>query len=170
MPKFLTPEVAEAAVTMVTNGVFLSDAMKERSKRQMLHIVVLAPSVVDAREEDYPEWPDYPIKPALLFEKSIGDKEAWPFPFDNIARCKAQQLWRGQNSDGNTDSVPHLLFADDTPFWGGVKRHGLVVASSGTQAYFDQMISGMVADALKAFGRHAFEESDDKKNGNIFLS
>lgn len=166
-PKFLTKETANHIVNMLMFGIF--DSMDDVLKRKQLHIVILVPSVEDASADDYPDWPDYPIKPAVLYEHSVGDKGSWPYPFDNIAKCKALQLWRGQNTDGNTDSVAHLLFPDDTPFWGGVKRHGLVVACSGVQPYFDQMFAGMIADALKAFGRHAWEESDDKKEGLTFI-
>ncbi|AVA26517.1 hypothetical protein NXC24_PC02091 (plasmid) [Rhizobium sp. NXC24] len=49
----------------------------------------------------------------------------------------------------------------------GVKRHG-IIACSCVQAHFDLMISGMVADAIKAFARHHFENSDDFQGGTPF--
>lgn len=166
-PKFLTVPTASAITDMVLNAVMFSGQLP--LMRQMCHIVVLVPAVEDAREADYPDFPNYPIRPCILYERSIGEEE-WPHEFDNIARCKAQQLWRDQNTDGQTDSNAHLLFPDDTPYWGGVKRHGIVVACSGVQPWFDQMISGMIADALKAVGRELFEISDDKARGASFLT
>jgi len=167
-PKYLTREVAKTVVEMVLNGFMFPDKMDRILSRKMCHIVVLAPSVEDARKASYPDWPNYPVTPICIFETSIS-KEVWPHEFDVIARCKAQQLWQGQNIDGNTDSIPHLLFPDNTPYWGGVKRHGIVVACSGIQPYFDQMFSGMIADGIKAFARFNFENSDDKKKGRNFL-
>lgn len=169
-PRYLTQAVAEEATDVVLGAVMFGDSqMRDRFSRIMCHVVVLVPSVEDVREAGYPDWPDYPIKPAVIYERSVEDAEPWPYPFDEIARCKAQQLWRGQNTDGNTDSMPHLLFPDDTPYWGGVKRHGFVVACSGVQPYFDQMISGMIADMIKALARHEWEISDDKSEGHSFI-
>lgn len=169
-PKFLTHEVAERAVNLVFNGIFYNGMLNHMLNRRVGHIVVMVPSVEDARVEDYSKWPNYPIEPFLLYEDSIGDKDQWTSKYDEIARSKAQQLWREQNTDGNTDCMPHLLFPDDTPYWGGVKRHGFVVAFSGVQSYFDQMISGMVADAIKAIARFEFEKSADKTQKKAFLT
>jgi hypothetical protein len=170
-PKYLTREIAKEAVETVIDAMMNGNPpMRDRLKQRMCHIVVIVPSVEDVRAEDYPEWLNYQVTPNVLYEKSVGDKGSWPDEFDNIARGKALQLWRGQNFDGNTDSVAHLLFPDDTLYWGGVYRHGVVVTCSGVQPYFDQMISGMVADMIKALARHAFEESDDKKEGRSFLA
>jgi hypothetical protein len=169
-PKFLPKELAEMTVRMVIDGLFTPPFARDLFKRHMLHVVILVPSIEDRRDENFSNYPDYPIKPTVLYEHSLGDKEEWPWAFDEIARSKALQLWRGQNTDGNTDSMPHLLFPDDTPYWGGVKRHGLVVACSGVQSYFDQMIAGMIADALKALGHHMWELSADKKDDLIFIT
>lgn len=164
-PKFLPKEMVRTVVDMVLDGFMFDKRMDSILSRKMCHIVVLVPSVTDVHEAGH-----HPITPFPIFEKSVGNPDEWPRKFDDIARCKAQQLWRGQNTDGNTDSVPHLLFSDDTPFWGGVRRHGIVVACSGVQPYFDQMISGMIADALKAFGRFRFEASDDNAKNRDFLA
>lgn len=169
-PKYLTREMVARVVDIVLRGLVFSEGMDKILDGRMCHVVVLVPSVEDAREAGYPNWPNYPVTPFPIYERFVGDKQQWAYDFENIARCKAQQLWRGQNTDGNTDAMPHLLFPDDTPFWGGVKRHGIVVACSGFQPYFDQMLSGMIADAIKAFARFAFENSDDKKKGRSFLA
>ncbi len=169
-PKFLTPEVIGGAADIVMSGVFYNSRLDGViKKKRMGHLVVLVPSIEDARGPNYANWPNYPITPHCIFEQSYGDRREWTSEYDIIARCKAQQLWRGQNTDGNTDIMPHLLFLDDTRYWGGVKRHGLVVAFSGVQSYIDQMISGMVADALKALGRHMYEIGDDVAEKRAFL-
>jgi hypothetical protein len=166
-PKFLTADVAQVAVKMAKLAMSYSPMVNMLS-RQMFHIVVLVPSMVDDRAEDYPSWPNYAIEPHLLYDESVGDKEKWPHKFDDIAQCKALQLWHDRNDD-RTDSMPHLLFPGDTPYWGGVKRRGIVVACSGVQPYFDKMISGIVADMSVAIAYHEWMTSDDKKSGVDFL-
>ncbi len=173
IPKFLTRDIAAQVSTQVLNATLLNDdrhSFGYMIKRQEGHLVILVPSMEDVREADYPNWPNYPVSPYLLHEQSVGEKSDWAYPFDEIARCKALQLWQGRNDDGQTDSNAHLLFPNDTPYWGGVKRHGLVVAFSGVQPWFDQMISGMTADMLKAVGRELFEISDDSIKERSFLS
>ena len=195
LPKFLTPDVAAFAIKSVLHGIqgscispFVNAAIRSVPLRRrvcdickcsviMCHTVVLVPTMKDERAEDYPSWPTYQLHAQLLHEHSEhksckagsnSSDNVWPYKFDDIARCKSLQLWHDRNY-GGTDIVPHLLFPGDTPFWGGVKRNGIVVATSGVQPYFDKMISGMVADMCVALAYHAWLKSDDKKNDVNFL-
>jgi len=141
-PKFLTKEVAQFAVEQ---ALLVIRSMAGILNRQMCHIIVLVPS-----RDDSGEYPNYPIEPYVLYEYSLGDDmTAWNKNYVDIAQCKALQLWQDRNDD-RTDCMPHLLFPGDTPFWGGVKRHGIVVACSGFQPHFDKMVAGMVADVCIA--------------------
>ncbi len=160
-PKFLTAELAKLAVSQVFDVVFRG-AMSNLASGKMGHIVIIVPAMKDERAEDYPSWPDYPLHPYPLYEQSLGEPSAWKYDYMSIARCKALQLWHGRNDD-RTDCVPHLLFPGDTPFWGGVKRRGIVVAFSGVQPYFDKMISGMVADMCVGLAHHTWMVSADKR-------
>ncbi|MES2953497.1 MAG: hypothetical protein V4674_02965 [Patescibacteria group bacterium] len=162
-PKFLTVENARVIVPLVLNTTL---RLSPVFKRKDCHIVILVPEMKDDRATDYRGWPDYPITPAVLHEHSEGDPEKWEYKYKDIARCKALQLWDGRN-DGGTDIQPHLLFAGDTPFWGGVKRHGIVVAMSGVQPHFDRMVSGMIADMLVGYAYHDWMESSDKKDDEL---
>jgi len=72
----------------------------------------------------------------------------------------ALQLWHGRNDD-RTDRIPHLLFPGDTPCWGGVKRHGIVVTCSGFQPHFGKMFSGMVADMCIGLSYNAWDQTKD---------
>ena len=190
LPKFLTPDIAEFAIKSILHGIkhsgissFVGVGICSVPIRRrvcdvcklsviMCHTVVLVPAMKDERAEDYPSWPAQ-----LLYEHSEhkncaagpnASENVWPRKFDDIARCMALQLWHDRNYDG-TDIVPHLLFPGDTLFWGGVKRHGIVVATSGVQPYFDRMISGMVADMCIAMAHHAWLESVDQKGNVSFL-
>ena len=163
-PKFLTLEIANLAVSLAVNTVFDGAVISSLINRKMCHVIVLAP----AMEEGV--WPNCTVKPFALCERSFGQAYMWPYPFDRIARCKALQLWYGRN-DGGTDCQPHLLFPGDTPFWGGVKRQGIVVACSGIQPHFDRMIAGMVADLCIGMAYDAWMTSADlKDDGLCFLT
>ncbi|KUM26651.1 hypothetical protein AU467_20140 [Mesorhizobium loti] len=169
-PKYLTREIAEAAVSLVIREVLHDKRMYGIVNGHMCYVVILVPSVKKGRQVDDVNWPDNPITPHCLYEIGIGDRTDWSYEFDRIARNKALQLWRGQSFEGNTDPMPHLLFSNDTPFWGGVKRHGIVVAVSGVQSFFDEMLSGMIADTIRGLACFHFEKGGDKREGNSFLS
>ncbi len=149
-PKFLTEEVAKQAMEEI--GLHHMSITSIPLKRMMCHVVILVPAMFTGGK--YPE--DYRIEPRLLYERSFA-KEQWERDYTEIARCKALQLWHNRNDD-RTDCMPHLLFPGDTPYWGGVKRQGIVVACSGVQPYFDKMISGMVADTCIALAYHHYAE------------
>lgn len=165
LPKFLTKEVGLAAIRYVITPLLLSDSVP--LKRKECHAAILVPSMKDDRPS-YPSYPNYIVEPYLLAEESFGDKSNWEYPYDSIAQCKGLQLWHDRNDD-QTDIMPHLLFPGDTPYWGGVKRHKIVVAVSGFQPYFDKMISGMIADMCKGMAYHAWMTSEDKEKGLSFL-
>lgn len=161
-PKFLTAEIARTAVEEVIRGLTGPDALSKLFKRQAFHIVVLGPSMKDDLNTDYAGWPAYQIQPALIYEHSVGkDEGLWTDKYDDVAKCKALQLWHGRQ-DGGTDILPHLLFPGDTIYWGGVKREGIVVAVSGVQPWFDRMIAGLVADMIIGLSYDAWMRSNDK--------
>lgn len=167
-PKYLTEEVAQRAVNHALSSAFVS--FSELMKRRHCHIVVLVQAMEDAREAEYPNWPNYPTEAYALYQRSVA-KEDWEHPYDKIAMCKALQLWTDRNTDGRTSSVPHLLFPSDTPWWGGAKREGIVVACSGVQPHFDQMISNLTIDVMVALAHDAYENDDErKKPGTDFLT
>lgn len=170
-PKFLTSTLTEAAVNLVIRGVLYNPLLNAVAKEHRVgYIVVLAPSIDATTLRFTPSAASRPsIEPVCIFEQGFGERQRWTNDYDDIAHSKAIQLWHGQNVDGNCDVMPHLLFPGDTPFWGGVFRHGIVVAFSGDKPYIDQMISGMVADTIKAFAQLHFAESEEKKLKQAFL-
>ena len=164
-PTFLTKEVADLAIQTVLNAVFdVNGGIDILLDRRMCHIDVLVPST----QHDDDRWMPRQIEPLLLHEHSVSPDE-WPHGFGLIARSKATELWDGQN-DGRTDCQPHLLFSGDTPFWGGVKREGIVVACSGIQPHFDRMIASMIADMCVALAYNAWKISEDNARGVDFLT
>lgn len=156
-PKYITKEVCEAAVHLALRAV-----MEEGSslhgvvRQQFCHISILVPGM-ENEGRTYPEWP---IHPVLIYEEKVGDTTEWKGEYDQIAQFKALQLWHDRNDEKPGINV-QLLFPGDTIYWGGVKRHGIVVTCSGIQPYFDQLIAGIVADTIKAMCQYAYATSGD---------
>lgn len=166
-PKFLPQEIAEQVISATVNCVFDSyNQYSSRIQRQHLCVIILVPKM--KVDDSVCIYPHYPIIPHELICKTFGDINIWEHSYSEIARCKAFQLWYDR-ATGGCENVPHLLFHNDTPFWGGVKREGIVVATSGLEPYFDRMISGMVADGCIAMARHWWETSPEKKEDKEFL-
>jgi hypothetical protein len=166
-PKFLTEDNAAFAAKFVLTRLLEEKTAQfsliEPGRKLECYIVVLVPSMEDDNANGRAKWPNYFIKPHCIYQCGWGDNKSWAHPFDKIAMCKALQLWHGRNDDRN-NSIPHLLFPGDTPFYGGVKREGIVVACSGFKPYFDRMISGMIADMLIGIASDLFESSaEDRK-------
>ncbi len=168
-PKFLTEELAKFAIETVSTAMMETPPMGDLLKRQTYHIVILVPAMKDDREANFPDWPNYPLVPHVLYEHSVGDRADWTAKYDEVARCKALQLWHGRNDD-RTDIIPHLLFPGDAPFYGGVYRQGIVVTCSGVQPWFDKMIAGMVADMIIGLAYNVWMASEDKKSGASWLT
>jgi hypothetical protein len=169
-PKYLTKDIAEEAIDTALITVAGETSPLKRCFDFLFpqcHIVVLVPGMEDDRLEDFPNWPNYPTHAVSLCERSMG-QSVWKHPYDNIARCKALQLWTDRNDDG-TGSIPHLLFSWDTPYWGGVKRKGIVVTCSGFHPWFDKMISGIIADIMIGMAHDAYE-NDSTRVSDDFLS
>lgn len=169
-PKYLTKKIAEEAIdTALITVAGESSPLKRCFNSLFLQccIVVLVPGMEDHRIEDFPNWPNYPIHAVSLCERSIG-QSIWKHPYDTIAKCKALQLWTDRN-DGGTGPTPHLLFSGDTPYWGGVKREGIVVACSGFHPWLDKMISSIVVDVMTGLAHDAYE-NDSVRASDGFLS
>lgn len=168
-PKYVTRKICQQAVQSVLSlTMFETGSLHSFLKRHQCHVVVLVPAMEDASAEDYPAWPNYPTQAEVVYECSFN-REKWEREYDNIARCKALQLWTGRNDD-RTGPMPHLLFSGDTPYWGGVNRRGFVVTCSGVQPWFDKMISGMVSDIIVALAHDAFVNDPEVQAGVDFLS
>lgn len=172
LPKFLTEEIVKSAAYTAIKSVkeLLFTQVATKIKIETCCIVVLVPAMKDDRATEYADWPDYPIRPHPIeycYHKDVGVKPPWLERFRSIAQCEALQLWHGRN-DGGTDIMPHLLFPGDTPFWGGVRSSGIVVACfGGLRPHFHRMIAGMTAELCIALAYDAWENSFDKTDGEL---
>jgi hypothetical protein len=97
------------------------------------------------------------VDKVVLFSESFGDREEWAYPFEEIALAKAYASWMtGLPSYRIQQDAPYL-YQEAMAKYGGsaVDITGqLVVAFSGFEDYFDQMISEAMLAAIKATCLH----------------
>ena len=160
-PKFLDPKFAVVAIACA-NTTLLGTALRDYLKLQEVGAIHMVVAVANADGN-----------PIILHQETNGGNGK-PFkkPYPEIARSKALQLWFGKNGGHGGSPSPHLLFAGDTPYHGGVKREGIVVACSadGLKPWVEVFISGMVADMLIALAHQAWVESEDYTEKRSFLT
>ena len=144
MSYLLTYKVAERAVELVRPVI--STAMKDGLvKRPHLHIVVVNPAIIPSNDRVLFE------QTAILYEASFGRKADWDHDYDEIARSKAFISWRtGLPTHVVQQTMRYLVSDGDTKFFGSAVLHGLVVAASGVQPWFDEWVSYMVAATCRA--------------------
>ena len=146
---FFGEELVEKAVDSVLPAVYAMMA-SGRLKRHNLHIVVLNPLVQP--------W-NGTFEEAILFEKSLGNPYSWEHPYDKIARSKAEISWHTSLPSQMVQlRMPQHLVAGNTVYWGSAVLDGIIVAASGVQPWFDQMIAGWIAEACRAFAIDATQK------------
>ena len=153
MSYILTVEVAQVAVNMVTSAIkgFLGS---EFSGGRNLYVVVLAPGTSH-----------------VLYEKSFGEgKESWQYPYDDIARSKAQICQRTSMVLRDVQiHAPWLLKQGDTKYVGGVFENGLVVAASGLKDCYDEMFLWMILSAIQGLCREQLDKVKDLAPNDNFI-
>lgn len=112
-----------------------------RAKRQHLHVVV-----VDGTLKDQ----GMLFGDAILVEHSVGSRTEWRYPYDHIARSKAEISWRtGEPSIMAAMLAPATLRPGDTVHWGAFVLNGIIVGVSGVQPWFDMLVASWVAWACQ---------------------
>ncbi|WP_084130248.1 heme-binding protein [Demequina sp. NBRC 110055] len=103
-----------------------------------------------------------------LFTAYLGDD---PERFVEWATAKARVAARtGMDTSRLRDHSPHLYRAGDIKWPGGIVREGLVVAFSGVQGEYDEMIAEWLVSAIRAICRLEFRAPDGPRdNGGPFL-
>jgi len=170
---FLTEKVAKEAILHAEKIIY---SMKKKLPNPIgAHIVILVPCLNIAQDGDRKSdeisilLSNDQIEPHEVYSYDIGNKKKWKHNFRAIAMSKARQLWHGLN-DGRTDCMPHLIFPGETPFWGGVKKDGIVVACSGFAPYFDKLFSSIIADICIALAYDYCEKAKKKNSNREFIS
>lgn len=98
-----------------------------------------------------------PVDPdgAPIFTAGIGERGE-EFVGNAVRKCRL--AWREQKDTSRILAEhPYLYRDEDLPWPGGIFRDGLVVAFSGVQGQFDDMISEWMISAIKHISRERFE-------------
>ncbi len=91
---------------------------------------------------------------SVLFTAHAGEPDERTLTF---ATNKARVVFRTRRDTSTLrNAVPHLYAPGDISFPGGIIREGLIVAYSGVQGEYDEMISEWFASAVRGLCRFAF--------------
>ncbi|MFH0905677.1 MAG: hypothetical protein V1826_03100 [bacterium] len=141
MSHLLTQERAELAVELAMS-IFFQLQNRTIIKDEDLHITILDP----AYKGDFDEFG----RGIILFERSIGDQSKWTYNYKEIARRKAKMTYEHKlPGQVIVEQMPYLLERDDTKYWGSAYLNGIVVAVSGLDQHFDQMMAEIIASLCK---------------------
>lgn len=93
---------------------------------------------------------------AFLFRRDYGDPGSWEHDYTAVARAKAWASWKTGLSSLDIRQQAPYLYEHGMTKWGGsiVLPGGLVIAFSGFEEYFDQMICEMMGAAIKGLCLH----------------
>lgn len=105
----------------------------------------------------------------VLKEQSFGEGADWANDYDAIARAKLEIAARtGLSSRQVRQMQPELLEDGDTAFWGSVILGNIIVACSGVQPWFDELIANTVAGTCRALIQDEVEGKVLRMKGSDF--
>ncbi len=152
-------QLALAAIELVTPAI---ERLFHTSNRQTLHIVVMDPST-RPWESSFEE--------SILVEHTLGDRETWTAPFDELARKKAHQAWRDRTANiQHQTQHPSMLQQGDVLYYGSFKYGEIIVACSGVEQWFDMLVSGWIAVAMEQLAIHEYQKSKVETPTKAFVS
>lgn len=134
-------EAVDLALPMIEKGI----ASRRLGESGFLYIVIMDPALGPA---------DCGFEQAILYEYSVGDRDAWDADYAQYAREKARICWRARrNGHELRYMAPHLLRATDTGVWGGIWHEGIAVGVSGADPWFDEAVGTSIASLLRAIAK-----------------
>lgn len=159
----LTQEVAKRAVEFVLPAIQQLIETKVLKRGDLNIVIAIRPTYWDGDEIEWVRFEE-----SIVYDYAHTDPSTWEFPFKEIAWHKCFQSWRsGMSTHEMQTRAPHLLEHGDTVYYGSVVQDGLIVACSGVQPYFDEMISAMVLAACRALCIQAREALGEGTGGFI---
>jgi hypothetical protein len=136
----LTQQRAELAVN-VAMSILAELQDREIIADKDLHITILDPAFKGGFGEGI-----------ILYERSVGDQSKWNYNYEEIARLKAKMTYEHKlPSKVIVEQMPYLLEWRDIKYWGSAYMDGIIVAVSGFDQHFDQMLAEIIASLCKGF-------------------
>jgi hypothetical protein len=108
-------------------------------KRKHLAIVVLCP------EQGEP-----------VFRRSFGNHDEWEHDYEFYASAKARVSFKHKCMSRELSLTPHLFSKDEVIYPGGVYHQGIVVAASGIESEYDEMVATWLVSAVVAVVQKRF--------------
>lgn len=143
--RFVDTDMARHAVQLCLPAMQAAMDSREAGASGFLYIVILRPGFT-------PEHGSF--GEAILYEHALGDPAQWDADYAHFAKGKAKLSWRtGADTHAVQQLHPHLLVDGDSLLWGGIVQHGIVVAVSGADPWFDEAFACAVASMLRALAK-----------------
>ncbi|MDC7219125.1 MAG: hypothetical protein PQJ59_04230 [Spirochaetales bacterium] len=140
--------IAEQAYELLEPSI--KKLLKEKAKREDMHIVVMNPAVKP--------W-EASFEEAILAEFSLTDKSGWANPYDDLARGKAKQAWRDGKSNVHKHLIaPATLKTGDVAFYGSFEHEGVIVGASGVEGWYDVLVCGLMAVAIQQLAQAEYQK------------
>ncbi|CAG9179189.1 hypothetical protein CURE108131_00205 [Cupriavidus respiraculi] len=149
--RFANLHCARRAVQMALP--MLEAAVRDRDVGEsgFLHVVVMDP----ARHPS-----ECTFEEAILHEFSTPGRERWDADYAWYAREKARVSWRtGLASDHVQARFPHLLREGESMLGGAAVHHGIVVAVSGANPWFDEAFAECVASLMRGIAQSRLRQA-----------
>lgn len=144
---YVTEETARLAVSLVTPLIEAALLDPRVVGSGFFYLVVMDPGLTPSNAV---------FEDAILFEQSFGDETAWDADYRSFARDKARLSWcHGIDAHRLQTDQPYRLRNGDSLLWGSVCLEGIVVGASGAFPWFDEMLAGSVALAIRALAKEA---------------
>jgi hypothetical protein len=147
-------EMAKHAVQLCLPSIDASMQSQEAGASGFLYIVIMRPGFTPAHGS---------FSDAILYEHAVGDTSKWDADYGHFARGKAELSWRtGMDTHSVQQHKPYLLQQGDSLLWGGVVTHGITVAVSGADPWFDEAFAGSIAMFLRALAKQALHRQGNQ--------
>ena len=122
----VTKKMAKKAIKLVCDS-FVADGMESGLfNRKHLHVIV---SLADGTK---------------ICTHSIGKKKKWENAYNSVAKVKFGDTVRTQMPSRRVQSESPHMASGEYPYYGSWIDNGLIVAASGVQAYWDEVICKMI--------------------------
>ncbi|MFA9441623.1 hypothetical protein ACDA63_18495 [Uliginosibacterium sp. sgz301328] len=155
---FADHAAAAHAVDMVLPAIEAAMKVQRCGDSGCLHIVVMDAARTPAVSS---------FEEAILYERSLGERDKWDVDYAGLARAKARLSWQhGMDSHAVQTSCAHVLREGDVLLWGGVSLNGIVVAMSGFHPWYDEAFSCAIAACLRALAR----DTHDRSASRLFVA
>ena len=139
----IDPELARHALAFMAPLMERAVSDSAIGQSGVLYVVVMHPGRPAGR---------FKFEDAILYEEAYGKpRNEWDADYADYARKKARVSWSSGARSGDPHTVPRWLdLGQATALPGGMVVEDTVVAASGANPVYDEVLAGAVALSLRA--------------------